>query len=122
MVSPNKNKAPQQANPARQAEDLLVHEIADTTHTGKPSLLGQAPAGLEMRFSTAPSGQLPEFYKLPSPHARCPYTGASRSWLLDMEKRGLVKIVRVRRPGKMRGACFVFLPSVLGLLRSALDK
>jgi hypothetical protein len=37
-----------------------------------------------------------------------------------MEKAGRVKVVRVRQPGKMRGACFVYVPSLMALLRGEL--
>jgi hypothetical protein len=33
-----------------------------------------------------------------------------------------VKIARVRQPGRLRGACFVYVPSLLALLRSQLDE
>lgn len=121
MLSPNNNNAPQPPNPARNTEDSETCDIAGKILTGKPTLLGQAPAGMESRFSTALSGQVPEFCKLPSPRERCPLTGASRSWILDMEAAGRVKIVRVRQPGKMRGACFVYVPSLLALLRSEME-
>ena len=114
MLSPNNSNAPQPTNPALKIED-------SSFLTGKPTLLGQAPAGMESRFSPVPSGQLPEFMKLPPPRGRCPLTGASRSWLLDQEKLGKVKIVRVRQPGKMRGAAFLYVPSLLALLRSELE-
>lgn len=122
MTTPNKNNAPQQTNPARNTEDSSIRQIAETILTGKPTLLGHAPAGIESRFSPALAGQLPEFCKLPSPRERCPLTGASRSWILDMEKAGRVKVVRVRQPGKMRGACFVYVPSLLALLRGEMEQ
>lgn len=113
MLSPKLKKAPQQTNPACNLEDSF--------RTSKPTLLGTAPVGLEQRFTTVATGQLPEFTKLPPARGRCPLTGASRSWILDMEKLGKIKIVRVRQPGKMRGACFVYVPSLLALLRSELN-
>ena len=90
--------------------------------TGKPTLHGPPPPGLERRFAPAPAGQVPEWCKLPSPRERCPFTGASRSWILDQEKLGRIRLVRVRQPGRMRGACFVFVPSLLALLRGELEK
>jgi hypothetical protein len=33
-----------------------------------------------------------------------------------------VKIARVRQPGRLRGACFVYVPSLLALLRGELDR
>jgi hypothetical protein len=114
MKSSNNVNAPQPTNPARTLEDSSIL-------TGKPTLAGLAPKGLESRFSPVPFGQLPEFMKLPPPRGRCPLTGASRSWLLDQEKSGKIKIVRVRQPGKMRGAAFLFVPSLLALLRGEME-
>jgi hypothetical protein len=116
-----KQTAPQPTNPALKTEDSSVRQITEAILTGKPTVLGQAPASLESRFSPVPASQLPEFCKLPSPSGRCPLTGASRSWILDMEAAGRVKIVRVRQPGKMRGACFVYVPSLMALLREQLE-
>lgn len=113
MTTPKKN-APQPTNPAQELEGSQLL-------TGKPTLLGQAPAGLEGRFSPVAPGQLPEFAKLPPPRGRCPITGASRSWILDMEKAGRVKVIRVRQPGKMRGACFLYVPSLIALLRGEMN-
>lgn len=90
--------------------------------TGLPTLHGAPPPGMERRFAPVPSGQVPEWCKLPTPRERCPITGASRSWILDQEQLGRVKIARVRQPGRMRGACFVYVPSLLALLRGELDK
>jgi hypothetical protein len=121
MLPPIINNAPQPTNPARKTEDSSLNKIADEMLTGKPTLLGRAPPGFESRFAPVLSGQLPEFSKLPSPRERCPLTGASRSWILDMEQAGRVKIVRIRQPGKMRGACFIYVPSLMALLRAELD-
>lgn len=113
---PSKTEAPQPVNPAREIEGSQV--VIE-----KPTLLGEAPASLKQHFvNIHPDGTLPEFVKLPSAKERCPITGASRSWILDQEKAGNVKIVRVRRPGRLRGACFVYLPSLIGLLRRELAR
>jgi hypothetical protein len=114
-VIADKVEAPQPANPALTTEGSQVL-------TGRPTLLGEPPPGLASRFATAPPGTVPEWAKLPSPRERCPFSGASRSWLLDQERLGRIKIVRVRQPGRMRGACFVYVPSLLALLRGELEK
>ena len=113
MVTPNNNDMPQQANPALKIED-------SQPVCGKPTLYGCAPLGTEKSFAPWPDPLIPEFVKLPAPKERCPVTGASRSWILDQERLGRIKIVRIRQPGRMRGACFVYLPSLLALLRNAL--
>lgn len=67
--------------------------------------------------SPLPASPTPEFTKLPGPRKRCPFTGASRTWLLDHAKAGNIRVVRVCQPGRTRGAIFVYLPSVLDFLR-----
>lgn len=111
--SPANGKAPQPTS--------SVHIVEDSLLTSMPTLLGTPPAGMDHRFAPVPLGQLPEFIKLPPARGRCPLTGASRSWLLDQEKNGTVKIVRVRQHGKMRGACFLYVPSLMALLRDGLE-
>ena len=121
----NAAKAPPQTDPARTLEgpntSTLNPELVAPL-TGLPTLHGPPPPGMERRFGPATAGQVPEWAKLPAPREKCPFTGASRSWLLDQEKLGRIKIVRVRQPGRMRGACFVYVPSLLALLRSELEK
>jgi hypothetical protein len=117
--------APQQMDPAHQLEGpttATLNTALAAPLTGLPTLHGPPPPGLERRFTPAPAGQVPEWAKLPSPRERCPICGASRSWLLDQEKLGRIKIVRVRQPGRIRGACFVWVPSLLSLLRGELEK
>jgi hypothetical protein len=109
-------KSPQQETPAPTSEGFPQF------HVGTPTIIGDVPPSFAGRFVAAPPGQMPEWAKLPSPRERCPITGASRSWLLDQEKAGRIKIVRIRQPGRMRGACFVYLPSLLTLLRGELEK
>lgn len=116
---------PQQTDPAHQSEGPTTAALNPTLAaplTGLPTLHGPPPPGMERRFAPVPPGAMPEWCKLPAPRERCPITGASRSWILDQEALGRVKVVRVRRPGRMRGACFVFVPSLLALLRGELDK
>ena len=112
-------------SPAHLTQDsptaTLNHTLAAPL-TGLPTLHGLPPPGMERRFASAPAGQVPEWCKLPSPRERCPFTGASRSWILDQEKLGRIRLVRVRQPGRMRGACFVYVPSLLALLRGELEK
>lgn len=124
-MTTSKHRAPQQTSPARTSEDSQTSTLTAALAaplTGLPTLHGSPPPGLERRFTPAPAGQVPEWCKLPSPRERCPFTGASRSWILDQEKLGRIQLVRVRQPGRLRGACFVFVPSLLALLRGELEK
>lgn len=125
MAKIKSQHAPQQTDRAHQTEGpttATLNPALASPLTGLPTLHGPPPPGMERRFAPAQAGVTPEWCKLPSPRERCPFTGASRSWILDMEQQGRVKIVRVRQPGRMRGACFVFVPSLLALLRGELEK
>ena len=124
-MTTSKHRAPQQTSPARTSEDSPTATLNTTSAaplTGLPTLHGLPPPGLERRFAPAQPGTTPEFSKLPSPRERCVISGASRSWLLDQERLGRIKIVRVRQPGRVRGACFIYVPSLLALLRGELAK
>jgi len=131
-VSAEKSQAPQPARPVQNREAsqnsrapagiVLAHpEIGEPLLIGKPTLHGHAPPGLERHFVTVAAGQLPEFCKLPAPRERCPFTGASRSWLIDQAEAGNIKLVRVRQPGKLRGAVFIHVPTLLNFLRRQME-
>lgn len=125
MKTPTSTTAPQQTDPAHQSEGSITATLNPTVAaplTGLPTLHGSPPPGMDRRFAPTPPGAMPEWCKLPAPRERCPITGASRSWILDQEALGRVKIARVRQPGRMRGACFVYVPSLLALLRGELEK
>ena len=90
--------------------------------TGRPTLAGPIPPAFASRFQPSEAGLLPEFCKLPRPRERCPYTGASRTWLLEHGDAGHFKLVRIRKAGSVRGAIFVHLPSLLAFIRGAMEK
>ena len=88
--------------------------------SGLPTLAGPVPPGLQERFQSVPGPDRPEFVKLPSARGRCPFTGASRTWLLENggpEAGGF--IVRIRQRGKTRGAVFVDVDKLLAYIRQA---
>jgi hypothetical protein len=126
MKTPNNANAPElakqapysKASPGKNSPPPKTDEFL----TGKPTLHGQAPSGMERYFAPAAPGNVPEFCKLPAPRERCPFTGASRSWLIDQAEAGNLKLVRVRRPGKLRGAVFVHVPSLLEFLRRNMEE
>lgn len=84
---------------------------------GRPTCAAPIPPAFARVFQPLESSALPEFCKLPAPRQRCPFTGASRTWLLEHAELGHFTIVRVRKPGSIRGALFVNLPSLLEFLR-----
>ena len=58
----------------------------------------------------------PEFYPLP-PRGRDPHFGLGRSWYYDAEKRGLLKLTRLRKPGNVRGRVLVGYDATAELIR-----
>jgi hypothetical protein len=113
MKTPLTENAPQPTNPALKIEDSLL--------TGKATLLGGPPRGMEQFFALPPSGQLPEFAPLPAPKERCPISGGSRSWLIEHGEAGDFKLLRVRQKGKLRGKVLMHVPSLLAWLRREME-
>lgn len=85
--------------------------------TGRPTLCGNTPKGLENRFSPA-SLESAEWGRLPRARERCPVSQMSRSGLIDLANAVPGLLVRVRRPGCIRGAVLVSLPVLRDHLRS----
>jgi hypothetical protein len=63
-----------------------------------------SPAGLSS--ATALSNQRPEFFPVP-PRGPDPWFGLARSSWYDLERRGLLRFVRVRKPGHIRGRVLI---------------
>ena len=57
----------------------------------------------------------PEFFALPS-RGGDPYFGLSRSLYYDLERQGLLHLVRLRKPGNQRGRVLVPYAAVHALL------
>lgn len=91
-------------------------------HTDKPTLAGRVPVGSENKFNAAPITEA-EFTRLPHPRGgRCPVSGLSRSGLIDLGVIVPGLIVRLRRPGAVRGACLLHLPTLRDYLRDVRAK
>ena len=70
-------------------------------------VMPQAQPGLAYR---------PEFFPLPS-RGRDPHFGLSRSTYYSLERDGLLRLVRIRRPGHLRGKVLVPYAEVTDLIR-----
>ena len=57
-----------------------------------------------------------EFGRLPRARERCPVTGLSRSGMIDLSESCKGMLVRIRRPGTVRGAVLVHYPTLLAYL------
>ena len=58
----------------------------------------------------------PEFIRLPKARGRCPFTGLSRTSLVELVDHGAVKSVKLRKRGSVRGITLLHRESLLGYL------
>jgi hypothetical protein len=59
----------------------------------------------------------PEFYRLPT-RGGDPFFGLTRSWYYQAEKRGDIKLVRIRERGKLRGVTLIEYDSTAAYIRA----
>jgi len=59
-----------------------------------------------------------EFLRLPRPKARCRISGLSRTGLIELGASNLIRLIRVRRPGRARGTVLIDRKSLCDFLRS----
>ena len=77
----------------------------------QPTLAGRCPNGSEQKFQSA-SLEAAEWGRLPSVRGRCAISFLSRSAIVDLGVVVPGLIVRLRKPGALRGACLVHLPTL----------
>ena len=70
-----------------------------------PTVAGSLPHGMAHKFEAVPLHDA-ECLRLPPPKGRCRLTGLSRSGLIETAEAAKA-VVRVRLPGKTRGAVLV---------------
>src|SRR5437764_5533743 len=58
-----------------------------------------------------------EWLRLPPPRGRDRLTGLSRTSLIELGQRKVIRLVRVRKPGAMRGIVLIEKASLLSYLR-----
>jgi hypothetical protein len=59
----------------------------------------------------------PEFFRLPT-RGGDPHFGLTRSWYYAAEKRGFIRLVRIRERGKLRGVTLVPFDTVETFVRN----
>lgn len=77
----------------------------------------------EIRASLRANGAVnsaPEFFPLPQ-RGTDPHFGLGRSTYYDLEKRGMLQLIRVRKPGNIRGKVLVPYAETAAML-SGLEK
>jgi len=84
--------------------------------TGRPTVAGTIPRGMEARLEGADLANC-EFYRPPKPRHFCRLTGMSRSALIAAAEAAGA-LVRVRLPGKVRGSVLIDRVRLLTHLRS----
>lgn len=67
---------------------------------------------------TSTGTHTPEFFRLPA-RGLDPHFGLSRSFYYSLERDGLIQMVRLRRPGAIRGALLVPYASVKAVIGKA---
>jgi hypothetical protein len=65
--------------------------------------------------------QRPEFFPLPQ-RGPDPHFGLSRSTYYDLERRGLLRLVRVRKPGNLTGRVLVPFGVTLALIHKLASR
>ena len=90
--------------------------ITKPLKTDKPTLAGRAPVGSEHKFQPA-SLDAAEFSRLPAVRGRCHISFLSRSAIVDLGVVVPGLLVRLRKPGAIRGAVLVHLPTLRQYLR-----
>jgi hypothetical protein len=61
----------------------------------------------------------PETFRLPRQNQRDPYWGLSRAWYYNAEKAGLIKLIRLRKIGNVRGVTLVPYGAMAQLIENA---
>ena len=69
-----------------------------------------------------PPPPYPETFRLPRQHQRDPYWNLSRAWYYDAEKAGLLKLIRLRKEGNVRGVTLVPFRAVANLIHRAANE
>ena len=59
----------------------------------------------------------PETFRLPRPGERDPYFGLPRTTFYELEKAGIIRLVRLRKRGNIRGITLIPFDQVLTYLR-----
>ena len=72
--------------------------------------------------TTADTAIRPTTYRLPVPGTSDPYWGFSRSFYYAAEKRGWLKLIRIRAPGKKKGVTLISFADVEAFVRQQAES
>jgi hypothetical protein len=68
-----------------------------------------------------PASTRPEFFRLPKPGSADEYFGLSRSFYYSAEKRGWLRLIRLRDEGKERGVTLIPYQAVAEFVRAHME-
>jgi hypothetical protein len=64
----------------------------------------------------------PEYFRLPRPGKADQFFGFSRSWFYAAEKRGWLKLIRIRDEGRSRGVTLASFTEVQAFVQSQAER
>ena len=79
------------------------------------------PPATSASAATALARCTPEFFAVPQ-RGLDPYFGIGRSSYYDLERRGLLKLRRLRKPGNIRGRVLISYAEVSALVHKLTDE
>jgi hypothetical protein len=92
--------------------------------TGVPRVADTVPAKFRQALIEASLADA-QWLRLPPPRGRCRLTGLSRTTLIELGERGLIKLIRLRKREVVRGIVLISKESLLshlGSIRPAGEK
>jgi hypothetical protein len=72
-------------------------------------------------ITTEPAVARPEFFRLPKPGVGDLYFSCSRSFYYELERRGDLRLVRIKGKNKSRGVTLVPFQAVANLIRAQME-
>jgi hypothetical protein len=85
--------------------------------TSPPSVAGGIPPHFREALVESTLADA-EWLRLPPPRGRCRLTGLSRTTLIELGERGLIKLIRLRKRDATRGVVLISKKSLLSYLLS----
>src|SRR5690242_6073840 len=86
--------------------------------TSAPTVAGAIPPQFKGSLRAVESFTDAEWVRLPPPRGRDRLNGLSRTTLIELGHRGAIRLVRLRKPGALRGIVLVNRRSLLDYISS----
>ena len=104
----------------------IYHKAGNAGATGDltssaPTVAGGIPPKFKRSLAESALAEA-EWLRLPPPRGRGRLSGLSRTSLIELGERGAIKLIRVRKPGALRGIVLVQKSSLLAFLNSIVPE